>query len=135
MSFDGITTRSIISELSEMVGARINRVNQPESLDIILMLHKGVTKNLLLTANSNVPRFHIIKDTPKNPMTPPNFCMVLRKHIQGGIIKSITQYKLDRVVKLEISTYDEMGYPCIKSLVIEIMGRHSNIILLDDNNK
>lgn len=135
MSFDGITTRSIISELSKMVGARINRVNQPESLDIILILHKGVTKNLLLTANSNVPRFHIIKDTPKNPMTPPNFCMVLRKHIQGGIIKSITQYKLDRVVKLEISTYDEMGYPCIKSLVIEIMGRHSNIILLDDNNK
>ncbi|WP_425540233.1 Rqc2 family fibronectin-binding protein [Microaceticoccus formicicus] len=135
MSFDGITTRSIISELSKMVGARINRVNQPESLDIILILHKGVTKNLLLTANSNVPRFHIINDTPKNPMTPPNFCMVLRKHIQGGIVKSISQYKLDRVVKLEISTYDEMGYPCVKSLVIEIMGRHSNIILLDDNNK
>lgn len=135
MSFDGITTRSIVNELGEMVGARINRVNQPESLDIILIIHKGVTKNLLLSANSNVPRFHIIEETPKNPMTPPNFCMVLRKHIQGGIIKSVNQFMLDRVVKIEINTYDEMGYPCTKSLVIEIMGRHSNIILLDDKNK
>lgn len=131
MSFDGITTRALVSELQRLVGARINRINQPESLDLVFVVHKDKTERLLLSAGNNAPRFHLISDAPKNPLTPPNFCMILRKHIQGGIIKSITQHTLDRVVRIEISSYDDMGYPCIKTIIIEIMGRHSNIILLD----
>ncbi len=133
MSFDGITTKALVNEMQRLVGARINRVNQPENLDLVLTIHKDTTERLLISAGNNAPRFHLIEEAPKNPSSPPNFCMLLRKHIQGGIIKSISQHTLDRVVRFDISSYDEMGYPCIKTLVIEIMGRHSNIILLDDD--
>lgn len=134
MPLDGISLRCLREEFNMLVGAKINRVNQPKKLDLVLNLYKKDNYKLFLTANAANARINLIDKSPENPMTPPNFCMVLRKHIQGGVIKSFEQFKLDRVLKMDIETYDEMGYKVRKSLIIEIMGRHSNIILIDENN-
>lgn len=135
MPLDGIALRAITRELNDLVGAKINKISQPKKLDLVISLYKKTSLKLYLTANASSPRVNLTDETFENPMVPPNFCMVLRKHIQGGTILGVDQFKLDRVIKINISTYDEMGYLVTKSLVIEIMGKHSNIILIDESNK
>ncbi|NBI06894.1 Rqc2 family fibronectin-binding protein [Senegalia massiliensis] len=136
MSLDGITLRSLVSELqSTLINGKINKVYQPETDELLMDIrNNGITKKLIVSASSNNPRIHFTDDTKKNPQSPPMFCMLLRKHIQGGRILSIEQYGFERVIKILISSYDELGDLTEKELIVEIMGRHSNIILLDKNN-
>lgn len=137
MALDGFFLSGVVSELNNTVeGSKIDKIYQPEKEEIILNLRssKGNTK-LILSANSSFPRLNTTSKTFKNPQTPPSFCMFLRKHLTSGIIRKIVQINMDRIVMLEIETRDELKTFAIKRLFIEIMGKHSNIVLTDSNNK
>lgn len=133
MSFDGIVTNAVIKELSETIlGGRIDKIYQQEKDEVLINIHnKGISSRLVLSASSNNPRIYITNYSKKNPPAPPMFCMLLRKHLSGGIILNIEQFEMDRVVFIDISAIDELGEPTEKRLIIEIMGKHSNIILID----
>ncbi len=132
MSFDGIVTKSIVEELKSTVqGGKINKVNQPDRNCIILNIYNKKNYKLLIDASSNNPRINLTNINRENPIQAPNFCMFLRKHIQGGVIKNIEQLALDRVILIDIDTLDELGYPITKTLIIELMGKYSNIILIE----
>ncbi|MDO5755826.1 MAG: NFACT RNA binding domain-containing protein [Tissierellia bacterium] len=134
MSFDGIVTKSLVDSFQVLLGAKINQINQPVAQDIeILFYNKGKNYKLLLSSSGNAARMYFIENTRKNPLTAPNFCMFLRKHIQNGRIIAIKQRGMDRIVHFDIKTYNEMGFETTKTLIIELMGRYSNIILVDEN--
>ena len=135
MPFDGVFTNSIVKELSEFVEGKIDKVHQPSKDEIILIVKKD-RKNvkLLLSANPSFPRVHITYNSMENPKVPPNFCMVLRKHILGGIIKSVSQLNFDRIIQFEIEGLTELGDTMQYKLICEIMGKHSNILLLNNEN-
>lgn len=137
MSYDGIVTRKIVNELKEkLLGAKIQKISQPSKNDIVFNLYSmGKSYKLLLSANNNEARINITKRKFENPDIAPNFCMVLRKHINQGKIIEIKQKGLDRVVIFSIASIDEMGFDTSKKLIIEIMGKYSNIVLVDDNYK
>ena len=134
MAFDGLMISAIIYELSEnLLGGRIDRVFQPEGDEVVLSLrNKGANHRLLLSANANFPRLHLAAGQKENPLTAPMFCMLLRKHIQGGRLTAIDQPDFERVVRLHIEGFNEMGDVVQKILIIEIMGKYSNIILVED---
>lgn len=136
MAFDGIVTKSIVKELKEKIlGARIDKIYQPEDDELSILLHNhGTNHRLLLSASSNNPRMYLSSYSKKNPQTPPMFCMLLRKHLSGGIILNIEQFSMDRIIFIDISSIDELGAAYELRLVIEIMGRHSNIILINKSN-
>ena len=130
MAFDGITVSNIVKELSDrLTGARLSKIAQPESDELILTL-KGSTGNyrLLMSANATLPLIYLTEKNKQSPLTAPGFCMLLRKHIANGRIVSITQPGLERIVVFEIEHLDEMGDTCRKILTVELMGKHSNII-------
>lgn len=135
MALDGITISGIITELKEnILGGRIDKVYQPESDEVILQIRCfGKTKKLLLTANASNPRIHFSEISKENPATPPLFCMVLRKHLASGKIIRITQPNFERIINITVESINELGDYSEKTLIIEIMGRHSNIILIDEN--
>ena len=137
MSFDGIVTKSVVEELNKyLISGKINKINQPDKNCIILNIYNNKENyKLLLDASSNNPRINLTKTTKENPLTAPNFCMLLRKHIQGGQIVSIKQLGLDRVVTIDIKSMNELGDYIIKSIVIEIMGKYSNIIFIQNEDK
>lgn len=136
MSFDGIVTRSISIELNEKLkGAKIDKIYQPERDEIIIGLRTiSDYYKLLMTASSSNPRIHLTNQKKENPITAPLFCMILRKHLQGGKILSTKQIFSDRIIEIEIESYTELGDLTVKRLIIEIMGRHSNIILVSEKN-
>lgn len=136
MSFDGIVTNSVVSELNEeILGGKIDKIYQQEADEILLQIrNKGKNHKLLLSASSNNPRIYLTDSSKENPSSPPMFCMLLRKHLIGGIILNIEQFEMDRIVFIDISSRDELGDFSEKRLIIEIMGKHSNIILLDKNS-
>lgn len=133
MAFDGITTAHIVSELrSKLIGGGINRVIQPEKDELYLTIKNNKeTFQLYMSANASLPLLYLSEKKPAAPLSAPNFCMLLRKHIQGGRISDIIQPSLERAVTFVIDHRDEMGDPCQKKLVVEIMGKYSNIILLN----
>lgn len=137
MSFDGFVTRCITNELNNLlVDGKIDKVYQPERDELILSVRtRGGTYRLLLSANASNPRIHLTTIQRENPMSPPMLCMLLRKHLTGAVITDITQQAFDRVIRINARTRDELGDICTRSLIIEIMGRHSNIILTDGDNK
>lgn len=137
MSFDGIVTRKIVNELKkEILGGKIQKISQPSKNDLVFNIYSmGKSHKLLLSANNNESRINLTNHKYENPEKPDNFCMVLRKHISQAKILDIKQYGLDRVVEFSIASIDEMGFDTSKKLIVEIMGRHSNIILTDDNYK
>lgn len=136
MSYDGITTRSVVHELSSLlIGGRIDKIFQQEKDELLIQVYnKGKNLKLLLSASSNNPRMYITNDSKKNPMSPPMFCMLLRKHLTSSIILNIEQYKMDRVVIFTLSGFNELGNKNKRELIIEIMGKHSNIILVDKDS-
>ncbi len=137
MAFDGFVTHRIVSELCDKIlGGKIDKIHQPERDEIILAIRtrEGLFRILLSAATSN-PRIHLTNISRQNPITAPLFCMLMRKHLSGGKIIAISQAGFDRVVKIDIECYTEMGDLTQKSLIIEIMGRHSNIILIQNDNK
>lgn len=137
MSYDGITTRSVVNELSSLlIGGRIDKIYQQEKDELLIQVYNhGKNYKLLLSASSNNPRLYITQKSKKNPLSPPMFCMLLRKHITSSIILNIEQYKMDRVVVFTLSGFDELGNKKNRELVIEIMGKHSNIILVDKESQ
>lgn len=137
MSFDGIVTHCVAHELScALVGCKIDKIHQPEHDEIIIQIRtQEGTKKLLLSASASHPRIHLTEISRENPMTPPMLCMLMRKHLQGNKIIKIHQTDFDRIIRIDTEGRNDLGDICIKSIVIEIMGRHSNIILIDENNK
>ncbi len=137
MSYDGMVTHCVVSELNHLlVGGKIDKVYQPEREEIILSVRgREGSYRLLLSASASNPRVHLTEQNRENPMVPPMFCMLLRKHLQGSKILSITQLGFDRVIQIDTEGRNELGDLCVKSIIVEIMGRHSNIILIDDAKK
>ncbi|WP_019120591.1 Rqc2 family fibronectin-binding protein [Brevibacillus massiliensis] len=132
MAFDGIVTRAVVHELQKLVGGRITRIHQPHTSDIVLTVRtqEGSVK-LLLSANPTYPRLHLTSEEFVNPQIAPMFCMLLRKHCEGGWIEAISQVDTERIVHIDVKTRDELGDTAHRRLIVEIMGRHSNIILVD----
>lgn len=135
MAFDGILLNCIVNEFKkELIGGRIDRIHQPEKDEIHIMVRsKNKNHKILASASSNYPRIHLANIQKNNPIAPPVFCMVLRKHLTGGRIIAIEQPDFERILVLSIASRDELGDLSTKQLIVEIMGRHSNIILIDEN--
>lgn len=137
MTFDGFTMRCLAVELSDKLqGSRIEKIYQPQSDTLVVYIHtnRGRQK-LLISSNPSSPRLYLTGNATSSQRHPPMFCMLLRKHLGGGTLLSIDQYGMDRVLEFKIKTTDELGLKGTKSLVCEIMGRHSNIILLNSDGK
>ena len=141
MAFDGITIFAVCRELGEALqGGRIDKIYQPDDHEIILQMRRAKdgggseTKRLLLTTLANSPRLHLTDRRPENPLQPPMFCMLLRKHLSGARLQSIEQYHADRIVELTFEALDELGDPVKKRLILEIMGKHSNLFLVDESD-
>ncbi len=137
MALDGGFLYRIAKEISDTaVGGRVEKLHQPSREEIVITIRcKGGAVKLLISANAGNPRLHVTESQIDNPQTPPMFCMLLRKKLTGARLSAVRQNGLDRTVSLEFDGYDELGDPAVSTLVCEIMGRHSNIILLDQNNK
>lgn len=136
MAFDGIVISNLTKELSDhLVGGRINKIAQPEK-DALLLTIKANSgqERLFISANASLPLVYLTDTNKPSPMVAPNFCMLLRKHLNSARIISITQPQLERIIKIEIEHLNELGDLCTKYLIIEIMGKHSNIIFVDDQN-
>ncbi len=137
MAFDGMLTYVITEELKEaFTASKVLKIYQPYGRELIFHMRTRQGKQrLLLSANPTYPRIHITEAAYENPMEAPMFCMLLRKHLEGGVIESITQQDTDRVIYFDIRSRDELGDESIKRLIIEIMGRHSNILLVDPDRQ
>ena len=136
MAFDGIVVANLVRDLNDkIVSGRISKIAQPEKDELILTI-KGNRENirLLISANASLPLLYFTETNKPGPLTAPNFCMLLRKHISAGRIVSVTQPGLERVVRIEVEHLDEMGDLRRKFLIVELMGKHSNIIFCDDRN-
>ncbi|MCD8014229.1 MAG: NFACT family protein [Lachnospiraceae bacterium] len=135
MALDGIVLSNITAELSEkLVGGRISKIAQPEADELLLTIKSQSGQyRLLLSASASLPLIYLTNTNKPSPMTAPNFCMLLRKHIANGRILRIWQPSLERIIHFEIEHYNEMGDLCRKDLIIELMGKHSNLIFCDDS--
>ena len=134
MAFDGITIAAMVQELNNnLEGGRFNKIAQPEA-DELLITAKGPggQRRLLLSASASLPLIYFTEKNKTSPLTAPNFCMLLRKHIGSARISRIQQPGLERVVEFELEHLNEMGDPCKKRLIFELMGKHSNIIFCDE---
>ncbi|MGI6542217.1 MAG: Rqc2 family fibronectin-binding protein [Limnochordia bacterium] len=133
IGFDGLLLRCLVRELDELlVNARVHHIAQPQANDIVLTLRKpGANYRLLLSADPTVPRVHLSAVEQANPLTPPAFCMLLRKHLAPARLLSIRQVGLDRIIELRFEARDEMGRRVERLLITEMMGRHSNTVLID----
>lgn len=136
MSFDGITTHVITNELNRILtNSRIEKIYVPNKNEIILAFHTQDRKNykLLISIDANNSRFHITNQTRENPIVAPQFCMILRKYLQGGKLLNIEQIGLDRIIKFTVENINDFGDYVKKDLIVELMGKYSNVILVDNN--
>ncbi|MCB6992525.1 NFACT family protein [bacterium 210820-DFI.6.37] len=133
MAFDGIITAAAARELKNtLVLGKIEKVYQPEPDELVFHIHtRNGNHRLYASAASDHARIHLITDNPPNPPSPLAFCMLLRKHLQGGRITDIAQKDSERIIEMTLETVDELGFSVNKKLIFEIMGKHSNIILVD----
>jgi predicted ribosome quality control (RQC) complex YloA/Tae2 family protein len=136
MAFDGMTIACIVNELQEkLTGNRIYKIAQPEKDELILTIKGSCGQvRMLMSADASLPLLYLTEKNKTSPMTAPNFCMLLRKHLQNARIVSVTQPGLERIVRFELEHLNELGDLCRKYLIIELMGKHSNIIFCDDKN-
>lgn len=135
MAFDGITIANIVHELNRnLLDGRINKIAQPETDELLLTIKTpGGQRRLSISASASLPLIYLTEGNKPSPMTAPNFCMLLRKHINNGRITKIWQPKLERIIHFEIKHLDELGDLCKKELIVEIMGKHSNIIFCNED--
>ncbi|RNB79291.1 Rqc2 family fibronectin-binding protein [Brevibacillus panacihumi] len=132
MAFDGVVTRAVAQELHRLVGGRISKIHQPHHSDILMQVRtQGENLKLLLSANPTYPRIHVTTEEFTNPLEAPMFCMLLRKHCEGGMIESIQQVGMERIIHIDVRTRDELGDTTVRRIIMEVMGKHSNIILVD----
>ena len=136
MAYDGLFTRKMVESLQFLVDGRIHKINQPEN-DTIIMVIRQNRKNhqLLLSIHPSFARMHLTDKKYDNPFEPPMFARVFRKHLEGGFIKAIRQIGNDRRVEIDIHSKDEIGDTTYRTVILEIMGKHSNLILVDDQRK
>ena len=134
MAFDGTVIANIVYDMNRLLtGGRIYKIYQPETDELLLVIkNQKETHRLLLSASASLPLVYFTSENKQNPMTAPNFCMLLRKHISNGRIVEVSQPGMERIIEIRIEHLNELGDLCAKKLVIEIMGKHSNIIFLDD---
>lgn len=146
MALDGITVAALAYELKNILtNGRITKIAQPEKDELLLTIKQSISdgsgntrrfqKRLVASASPSLPLLYISDENKQSPMSAPTFCMVLRKHLNNCRITSISQEKLERVIKIELEHLDEMGDLCRKFLIIELMGKHSNIIFCNEDNK
>ncbi|MFQ7978967.1 MAG: NFACT family protein [Faecalimonas umbilicata] len=135
MAFDGITIANIVHELNRnLLDGRINKIAQPETDELLLTIKTpGGQRRLSISASASLPLIYLTEGNKPSPMTAPNFCMLLRKHINNGRITKIWQPKLERIIHFEIEHLDELGDLCKKELIVEIMRKHSNIIFCNED--
>ena len=135
MAFDGVTIAAIVKELNDTcLGGRLYKIAQPENDELLLTIKTGGgQRRLLLSADASLPLVYLTEQNKPSPMTAPGFCMLLRKHLQNGRITAITQPGLERIIHIDVEHLDEMGDLCHKTLIVEIMGKHSNIIFCNEN--
>ena len=136
MAFDGVTVSCLVHELNQTIlNAKINKIAQPESDELLFTLKgNGKTYRLAMSASASLPFVYLTDTNKPGPLTAPTFCMVLRKHISGGRIISITQPGLERIINFEIEHLNELGDLCRKKLIVELMGKHSNIIFCNEED-
>ena len=137
MAFDGIVVHSIASELNELLkDGRIDKIHQPEKDTVTIIVRtRGGNYRLLLCANPSCARVHLASYTMENPSQPPMFCMLMRKHLTGGRITHIEQPEFERIIRIHIESYDELGELSEKVLICELMGKYSNIICINKDGK
>lgn len=130
MAFDGIVIANLVHEFNEkLTGGKVAKIAQPEKDELFITIkNNGQSYRLMLSVNASLPLIYLTENNKPSPMTAPAFCMLLRKHIGTGRIISITQPGLERVIEFKIEHLDEMGDLCQKKLIVELMGKHSNII-------
>lgn len=137
MAMDGVVIAGLLSEFrKKLTGGRIYKIYQPETDEICLVIKNktengSCTERLVISADAGLPLIYLSSDSKENPVVAPNFCMLLRKHIGNGRIIDIRQPDFERIIVFEIERLDEMGDICTKKLIVEIMGKHSNIIFTD----
>lgn len=133
MSFDGMVTYAAVTELREALAmGKIEKVYQPQPEQLLLNVHtKAGRRHLFISVYGNHCGAYLTDSVPENPLDPPTFCMVLRKHIGAGRITEVVQHENDRIIELLIETVDELGFSVNRKLIIEIMGKHSNVVLVD----
>ena len=135
MSLDGIMIRALTIELQELNGAKVDKIHQPDKFTVLLQLRaQGSTKKLLLSSHPINSRIHLTNNNYGNPPSPPNFCMVLRKHLENYRIKEIKQLAYERILHIDFEGLNEIGKKDEKRIILEIMGKHSNIILVNPQN-
>lgn len=137
MALDGITIANIVKEMRDaLLGGRIAKIAQPEADELLLTVKApSGQRRLYISASASLPLVYLTDENKPSPFTAPNFCMLLRKHIANGRIVSITQPSLERIIVLGIEHLDDLGDLCRKKLVIEIMGKHSNVIFCDEDDR
>lgn len=137
MAFDGFTLAALTKELSDkLTGGRLQKIAQPEPDELLLTIKNNRTNyRLVLSASPSLPLIYLTEEPKTSPLTAPNFCMLLRKHLNGAKITEISQFGMERVLKIGMENLNELGDMVNKSLVIEIMGKHSNLIFLDETGQ
>ena len=133
MALDGIVVSNLVRELNEtLTGGRINKIAQPEKDELLLTIKVNrEQRRLFISASASLPLIYLASENKQSPLTAPNFCMLLRKHLNSAKITRITQPGLERIIQIEIEHLNELGDVCNKYLIVEMMGKHSNIIFCD----
>ncbi|MCM1282355.1 MAG: NFACT family protein [Muribaculaceae bacterium] len=134
MAFDGIVIAGLVAELQKNIqNTKISKIAQPEADELLLTLKGGTTQRLAISASASLPFLYLTEENKAGPLTAPAFCMLLRKHIANGRITGISQPHMERILQLGIEHLNEMGDLCQKRLIIELMGKHSNIIFCNED--
>ncbi|WP_278925761.1 Rqc2 family fibronectin-binding protein [Staphylococcus auricularis] len=136
MAYDGLFTRKMVESLQFLENGRIHKINQPENDTLIIVIRQNRKNHkLLLSIHPSFSRMHLTAKKYDNPFNPPMFARVFRKHLEGGIVKAIRQIGNDRRVEIDVQSKDEIGDTIYRTIILEIMGKHSNLILVDDTRK
>lgn len=136
MSLDGTVVKNLVYEINNRVnGGRIDKIYQDDNNNILINIRANGKRERLFISISGSPRMYFSEELFDSPQNPPAFCMLLRKHLENNQILSVKQYKMDRIVEIHVKSRDELGLYSEKSLIIELMGKHSNVILIDNESK
>ena len=136
MAFDGIVISALAEELREkLIGGRIVKISQPEKEELILTIKNYDQYRLFISVGAGLPLVYLTEENKPAPLTAPNFCMLLRKYLNSARILEIEQPEFERTLRIKIEHLNELGDLCMKYLIVEIMGKHSNIIFCDEELK